>query len=173
MTRPAHAQHSKAAAPSRRKRRTVVIAAGIALALGLASGTAFAAFTASATGSGVASVAAAEPVDVTAIVGSPALQPGSSSSLSFVLANPNPYTVTITGIAQRGTAATVSVTGGAACSGVAAGVSVPTATSLKLPVPPGAHEVTLQTAGVMSTASANGCQGATFHVPVSLEVRRQ
>jgi hypothetical protein len=150
-----------------------MVASGIVLALSVASGTAFAVFTATATGTGVATVGTAKAVDVTAIVGSPALQPGSFSNLALTITNPNPYAVTITGIEESGTAATVSVTGGTGCTGTDAGVSVPADTSLDITVHAGSHRVVVSTAAMMSSASANGCQGAMFHVPVKVEVKRQ
>lgn len=143
------------------------------MALGVASGTAYAHFTSTASASGSVSVRGAERVTVTAIAGTTDLEPGSASGLSLEIANPNPYTVTITGIAEVGAAATVAVSGAAGCAGTNAGVSVPTASTLDVPVAPGTSWVTLPTAVVMADDSADACQGATFHVPVTVVVRRQ
>jgi hypothetical protein len=155
-----------------RRRLALCVGAAAVLLVGLASGTAFAYFATTSTGSGLGPVGSARAVDVTAVAGSSTLQPGSSSNLSLTLVDPNPYPVVITGVAENGTAATVSVGGGTGCTGTNAGVSVPATTSLHVTVGPGKHVVRLPAAVVMSTTSANGCQGATFHVPVKLEVKR-
>lgn len=141
--------------------------------LGLASGTAYAHFTSTASASGTVSVRDARSVTVRSIAGATDLEPGTASALSLDVDNPNPFTVTITGIAEVGSPATVAVSGATGCSGANADVSVPATATLDVSVAPGASWVTIPTAVVMGDRSADACQGATFHVPVTVAVRRQ
>ena len=108
-------------------------------------------------------------VDVSAST-SATLYPGVSGDVLIKLDNPNPYTVTVTGISGNGT-----ITADAGHSGcTTTGVTFTNQTGLTLTVPAksggvdGVLQTTLTGAASMSNASLNACQGATFTIPVSI-----
>jgi hypothetical protein len=119
-------------------------------------------------------------VVVPATVGSPSstLLPGGDADLVVQVTNPNDYPVTIIGVSQFGG---VVVSGRTGCSSDPAwpstlgnsGVSVNPLTGLTISVAPGSDVVVHIPGGVsMSTASASGCQGATFQIPVTVVVHK-
>jgi len=143
----------------------------IPVVVGLGSGTAFAYFTATGSGSGVASTGTVKAVTVIAASGMPSskLYPGGSADLLVELDNPNSFPVTIVTISQNGSVTTVS-----GCNCKTTGVSVPTQSGLNVTVASGTNIlVHIPNGAAMSTASDSGCQGATFHVPVTITVIRQ
>jgi hypothetical protein len=93
-----------------------------------------------------------------------ALFPGSTGDVVLRVSNPNAYTLTITGISQNG--AITATAGIGTCTTTGVSTSFPSSPSIA--VASGSHLIDLAGAAVMSTASQNGCQGATFHIPVSL-----
>jgi hypothetical protein len=160
------------------KRRLVMLVYGsIALAIVLATGGAVAYWTTTGAGSGSADVGAPQPVTVLAATATPSslLVPGGTADLVLQLDNPNADPVRVVAVSQRGTTVTpVGATGsGTACTDTNTGVTVPSRTQLSIPVASGT-DVTVHLAdGVaMSAASASGCQGATFRVPVDVVVQR-
>ena len=147
-----------------------VLLASLTLALGAFAGTAYAYFSATGSGTGRAKVGAITAVTVLPATGSPttSLFPGQPATLRLTLRNPNPVTLIVTGISQHGT---VGITGTAACTEANAGVSVPTEISLGITLAPGTHSFTIPTGAQMATASASACQGASFHIPVTVTVK--
>lgn len=139
----------------------------LALALGLlfAAGIAFAAWTATGTGSGYAKATTAQSlttVDVSASVAA-TLYPGATGDVELRISNPNPYPVVVTDVTGNG-AITASDPG---CN--VASVSFTDQTGLSLNVPAsGAATFTLAGAVQMSSAANDNCQGATFTIPVAL-----
>lgn len=139
----------------------------LALALGLlfAAGIAFAAWTATGTGSGYAKATTAQPlttVDVSASVAA-TLYPGATGDVELRISNPNPYPVVVSDVTGNG-AITAS---DPACN--VASVSFTDQTGLSLNVPAsGAATFTLAGAVQMSSAANDNCQGATFTIPVAL-----
>jgi hypothetical protein len=110
------------------------------------------------------------------------LIPGGTADPRVQLNNPNSFSVTIVGISQNGP---VTVLGGAGCTSDSgtwpsltlgnSGVSVPTQTGLNITVTAGPITnvvVHVANGASMNTASASGCQGATFQIPVTLTVQR-
>jgi hypothetical protein len=96
------------------------------------------------------------------------LIPGATADLSLQLNNPNGYAVTVTGISQNGT---VTVVGGSGCT--TSGVSVPTKAGLSVTVASGNNAVAhIPNGASMDISSDSGCQGASFHIPVTLTVQR-
>lgn len=159
-----------------------VVVAGATLGIGACAGTAYAYFSATGTGSGQTGVGKLLPVSVeqtTATVTSP-LYPGGTGTLMLTLTNPNAFSVTVVGVVQDGP---VTVTGGgSACtSGTGAtpgtsGVAVASAaaTGLDLSVAAGpsvSTTVTIASGSTMSTTSNTTCQGASFHIPVTVTAR--
>ena len=130
-------------------------------------GLVYAAWTASGTGNGYAKAQSAQAlttVDVSATT--PAtLYPGATGNVLIRITNPNPYPVEVTDITGNG--AITPDAGHAACT--TTGVTYTDQTGLTIDVPAsGQTETTLNNAAQMSNASSNGCQGATFTIPVSL-----
>jgi predicted ribosomally synthesized peptide with SipW-like signal peptide len=147
-----------------------IIGASVAVALGLGTGTAYAYWSSTHSGSGSATTGNVQAVTLVAAAGtvSSKLIPGTTADLSLELNNPNSYTVTITGIAQNGS---VTVVGGTGCT--ATGVTVPTKTGLSVTVASGNNAVAhIPNGASMDATSDSGCQGSSFHVPVTLTVQR-
>lgn len=166
-TRPRHdAAHAKGRF-LRVRRAPFVFGAALALVIGLGTGAAYAYFTASGTGNGTATVGTGKSVTMVAATATPSstLQPGSSASLTLTLTNPNARTVTIVAISQTGTP---TVVGGTSCTATNAKVTVPTKSGLSYSVANGSHAIQIATGATMGSASASGCQGASFHFHVVL-----
>jgi hypothetical protein len=127
----------------------------------MASGVAYAVW--SATGSGATTAKAGTTTALTAtasITGGP-LYPGATADLTVVVTNPNAVPVTVTTIA----AGTVAASAGCSTHGVT--VTIPATVNLLVPAN-GSAPRTLTGAVAMSTASSSDCQGATFTVPVTV-----
>jgi hypothetical protein len=144
-------------------RRSTVLAA--LLALLAAAGIAFAAWTATGTGSGYAKATTAQPlttVDVSATT--PAtLYPGATGDVLLRIDNPNPYPVVVTDVTGNGS---ITASNGG-CN--ASSVTFTDQTALSLNVPAGSSATfTLAGAAQMSTSANDSCQGAVFTIPVSL-----
>jgi hypothetical protein len=155
-------------------RTPAILAATIALAIAAGGGIAYAYW--SATGSGNASAAngTMQPVTVTAFVGgdtpNATLIPGGSADVILRVTNPNAYPVQVYGVAGNGAITADPAHSACTTTGVTftapAGPITPTVT-----VPAGAALlVHLAGAAGMNAASQSACQGATFHIPVTLAV---
>ena len=142
-------------------------AGALFLGVALASGVAFAAWTATGSGNGYAqakTAVALTTVDVSAST-TAQLYPGGTGDVLIKITNPNPYAVTVTGVAAGGA---ITSDKGATCNG-ATGVTYTAPTSPSLAVPAGSSaQFTLTGAVAMSNASNNACQGAIFTIPVTL-----
>ena len=160
-------------------RRTIVAACVAVLAMSWVTGPSFAYFAVGGLGAAPGATGSLQPLVIQpATTGSPSssLLPGSTSHLLLNVTNPNPGSVTILSVVQGGG---VTVTGGSGCTGDPAwpgtlgssGVTVVSSTGLGIPVAGGATVVVQIPGGAaMSTASAAGCQGATFQIPVPVVV---
>lgn len=142
-------------------------AGALFLGVALASSVAFAAWTASGSGNGYAqakTAVALTTVDVSAST-TAQLYPGGTGDVLIKITNPNPYAVTVTGVAAGGA---ITSDKGVACNG-ATGVTYTAPTSPSLAVPASSSaQFTLTGAVAMSNASNNACQGAIFTIPVTL-----
>jgi hypothetical protein len=149
---------------STKKRITVGTIAVVVLA---AAGLAYAAWTSSGTGSGYAKAQSAQAlttVDVSAST-TATLYPGATGNVKLEIANPNPYPVRVTDVTGNG-----AITADGGHPGCATtGVTFTDQTGQTIDVPAnGSTQVTLNNAASMDNTSSNGCQGATFTIPVSL-----
>ena len=156
-------------------RALFVLGAALALTLGVGAGTAYAWFTSSGSGTGKGSVSTAQAVTVLGATGTPtsALHPGATADLTLTVKNPNSYPLVIVSISQNLTSAE-TVVGGTGCTAGNSGVTVPTLSGLDVTVTSGTSVVVhIPNGAAMSASSASGCQGASFHVPVHITVRRQ
>ena len=131
-------------------------------------GLVYAAWTTNGTGSGYAKAGTAQAlstVDVSASTTATLYPGGPAGDVTIRISNPNSYPVTVTGVSGNGSVTPDS--GHASCT--TTGVSFTNQTGLTIAVPAnGATTHTLTGAASMSNASVDGCQGATFTIPVSL-----
>lgn len=150
---------------SARKRRAIGTAIAM-LALGVV-GLVYAAWTATGSGSGYAEAETAQElttVDVSASTTAD-LYPGADGDVEIKISNPNPYPVRVTDV--DGDGAITADAGHASC--VTTGVTYTDQSGQTIDIAAsGSTQVTLTDAASMSNASDNGCQGATFEIPVSL-----
>lgn len=152
---------TRAARRSRRSRKVAVFAVGAVGAL--AATAAFAAWTVGGGGTGTATATTAGNLTTSVATTTAALYPGiTGSNLYLTVNNPNPFPVTVTSVNANG-AATADA-GHPTC--VTTGVTFTTTAVSQVIPASGSSSFTV--AGVaMSNASDNGCQGATFTVPVT------
>lgn len=147
--------------------RTRTIGFGVALLALALAGLVYAAWTTSGSGSGYAKAGTAQPlttVDVSAST-TPTLYPGSNGDVLIQISNPNSYPVRVTSISGNG--AITADAGHPGC--VTTGVSFADQTGLTIDIAANSNATrTLTNAASMTNASDNGCQGATFTVPVTL-----
>ena len=139
------------------------------------AGLVFAAWLTTGSGSATAKAGSSQAlstVDASAST-SATLYPGVSGDVTVRISNPNPFPVRVTSVSLNGVNADITPDGGhASCSPT--GVSFSNQTGLSIDVPAksggtnGTTTATLAGAAAMSNASADGCQGATFTIPVSL-----
>lgn len=154
-------------------RLPAVMLAGTGGILALSAGMAVAYWTSSGSGRGASNAGTVQAVTILAATGTPAssLVPGGTADLRLTLDNPNSVAVRIVGLAPGGSG--ITVVGGTGCTGSNAGVSVPTSSDLDVAVASGSS-VSVNVAGAvrMTSAAPNGCQGASFQIPVSVTVQR-
>jgi hypothetical protein len=148
-------------------RQRILGAAITVLALGVV-GLVYAAWTSNGSGNGYAKAGTAQAlttVDVSAST-TATLYPGADGDVLIRIKNPNPYPVEVTDIDGNGTITPDS--GHASC--VTTGVTYTDQSGLSISVAANGGETqqTLTGAAHMSNASDNGCQGATFTIPVTL-----
>lgn len=151
----------------------VLIGSIAALIIGFSAGGAFASWTSSGSGSGSATAGTLQAVTVAAFVGgdTPAatIFPGGSADVILRVSNPNAYAVTLISVSGNGTIAPDA--GHAGCT--TTGVSFTNQTGLSIAITAsGTTLVDLPAAAAMGTTSSNGCQGATFSIPVSITVHK-
>lgn len=150
-----------------RSKRNLVGAAVTLLVLGVV-GLVYAAWTTNGSGSGYAKAGSSQAlttVDVSAST-TATLYPGATGDVLLKVNNPNPYPVKITDVTGNG-ALTVDAAHAAGC--VTTGVTFTNQTGKAIEIPANAQtQVTLTGAAKMTNASDNGCQGATFTIPVTL-----
>ena len=152
-----------------KRRASWIIGAIAALTMGFGGGAAFAYFTSSGNGSGAASTGTLQAVTIasTGSVSSPLLPGGPAGNVTVEIANPNPYSVTLVSVNGNGT---INTDGGH-LSCTTTGVTFTNQTpNINIPANQTAYPVDLTGAISMSAAASNGCQGATFSVPISITV---
>ena len=139
----------------------------VVLLTALVTGIAVASWLSSGTGSGNAKATTAQAlstVDASASTTSQ-LYPGGTGDLKITIHNPNPYPIRVASITQNG-----AVTGsGGTGTCTTTGVSLSALSSLTDDVPANSSVTFTHAAAIsMTNASDDGCQGATFTIPVSL-----
>ncbi|WP_457945982.1 hypothetical protein ACTAQI_11505 [Pseudarthrobacter sp. alpha12b] len=140
------------------------------------AGTAYAYWTTAGSGSGSAAAGTMQTVAVDALVAGDnpktALIPGGSADVVLRLTNPNPYPVQVYSVTPNGPATAdaahpACTTTGVSFRGTAAPLSPATYVAAN-----SSALITLPGAAAMDTTSLAACQGATFSVPVTAEVRK-
>ena len=99
------------------------------------------------------------------------LLPGAQAAAAFRVTNPNHFDVIITAVVQDGD---ITVSGGTGCDATNAHVTFADQTGLEIAVLANAvdQQVEVGPAAVtMGASAANGCQSASFHIPVHVSVR--
>ena len=142
--------------------RKKLFVAGTAVAGLLASGVAWAAWTADGTGNGYAGATTAEELTTSVATASADLYPGGTGDVKVTINNPNDYAVNVTSISGNGTITDDK----AACT--VTGVTFANQTGTWNVLANSSSTVTLTGAASMSNASDDGCQGAVFTIPVTL-----
>lgn len=148
----------------------------ILLTLVLGVGTAYAYWNTVGIGSGSAANGTMQTVTVDALVAgdspSTTLVPGGSADVIVRASNPNAFAVQVysftangsaTADASHPTCTTTGVTFNAPAAPLTPTVSIPANSSVL---------ITLPGAATMSAASQSSCQGAVFHLPVTMAVRK-
>jgi hypothetical protein len=144
-------------------KRAAVI--GTALAVMTGGGVAYAAWVASGTGTATAKATTAQQLTTEVATASADLYPGATGDLRLTISNPNGYPVRVTRVAPNGD---VTGSGGTGVCAVP-DVTFTEQTGLTLDVPAtGSASFTLADSVQMGNNSDDGCQGATFTVPVSM-----
>jgi hypothetical protein len=146
--------------------KQLIVGAVTILVMG-AVGLVYAAWTTNGSGSGYAKAGSSQTlttIDVSAST-TATLYPSSDGDVMIKISNPNSYPVRVTDITGNG-----AVTADAGHTGcVTTGVTFTNQTGKTIDVAAGGStQVTLTGAAHMSSSSDNGCQGATFTIPVSL-----
>lgn len=136
------------------------------IALGKVAG---AAITSSGSGSGTAATGSLQNVTIDAMAQDPSesLLPGTTADATFAIDNPNASALTLISVVQNGS---ISVNGGSGCTLANSGVTFSDQTGLSISIPPDVtdYNVDLLSAMSMSASSNNGCQNATFTVPITI-----
>ncbi|HEV8065131.1 MAG TPA: hypothetical protein VGP46_09875 [Acidimicrobiales bacterium] len=158
----------------RHKKLLIGMAATVA-AVGLGGGAAFAAWSVSGTGSGAGAATVAQSLVVTPVTPAGAgatLYPGGPAGpVFFNIQNPNPYAVTITGLAW-GTPTSTN-TSSCASTNISLDAGAPTTVSISVPAASTASDVQVNSVLDLSHSAGNGCQGVAFDIPVTVTGAQQ
>lgn len=146
------------------------------LSLAIGAGTAYAYWASEGSGGGSASAGDMQTVTVDAFVPgdapASALVPGGTADVVLRVTNPNPYPVQVYSVTNNG-AATVNDAHPACITTGVTFVDPPSPLSPAISVAANSSTlVTLPGAASMDATSQSACQGATFHLPVTLAVRK-
>ena len=154
-------------------RRAVVVTAAVTATLG--GGIAVAAWTSSSSGTATAKAGtAAAPttgtIDGSAITNGLLYPGGPAGTVKLLVNNPNPYPVVVTRVAAAGTGAPTGSGGSGTCT--TTGVTFTTQNPVSQNAVPanGSATITLASSVNMLASSDDGCQGATFSIPVTVTV---
>ncbi|MDQ0145945.1 hypothetical protein [Pseudarthrobacter niigatensis] len=160
--------------PTRSRGLKAAALAGLLVTAG--AGTAYAFWSGTGAGSGSAAAGTMQVVTVDALVASDnpkaALYPGGSADVVLRLTNPNPYSVQVYSVTGNGPVTADSAHPRCTTTGVTfTGTAAPLAPATYVAANSSAL-ITLPGAATMDTTSLAACQGATFSVPVTAEVRK-
>jgi hypothetical protein len=162
------------------RRRLMAALAGTLVAVVATAGGAYAYWTAKGTGSGSVTVGTMQTVTVAAYANEAItnkLYPGGpAGDVLLKVSNPNQFTVTVVAIGSAGSVTADPGHSGCTTTGVTftppaspTNFGVGAATG---PSTPFVQSITVSGAVSMDATSLSACQGATFHVPVTITVHR-
>jgi hypothetical protein len=135
----------------------------------LAAGTAVAFWVTTGSGSASAQAGTAQnPTTTAAAVTTGLLVPGGSGTVKITVNNPNAYAVKVTAVA--GTTAITAAGGTGTCSNTAVTFTNQSPTSGNDVPAGGSTTLTFTGAVVMGTNPDQGCQNATFTIPVNVTI---
>ncbi len=155
-------------------RRVMAVAVAVATgAVVLCGVTATAYFVSSGSGTSSASIGTLKTVTVAAVAGgdapSSALLPGGpAADVILRVDNPNSFSVILISVTGNG----AITPDGSHPSCTTTGVTFTAQAGLGITVPAGSSLINLPGAAAMDATSSNGCQGATFAIPVSITVHQ-
>jgi hypothetical protein len=146
-------------------------AGATALSVLLIAGTATARWSTTATGTGSAATSSGfSALTTTAVTASGALlyPGGAAAPLTLQISNPNGFPVKVTGLSLDGSRS-ISASGGiGTCANAALSVSASGWAGVTIPANGNSGTITVAGAVSMGAGADNGCQGATFTIPVTL-----
>jgi hypothetical protein len=153
--------------------RRILLVPAVLVALIAAATATHAYFTATGSGTGSSAAGTLQPVTVVAFVGgdaeSSSLYPGGSAADVMVrLNNPNASSVTLVSVTGNGTI----TPDGSHSSCTTTGVTFTDQTGLSISLAHGPTLLHFASAASMDSTSSNGCQGATFQIPVTVTVHK-
>jgi hypothetical protein len=153
----------------------VAVLTGV-LSLAIGGGTAYAYWATDGSGGGSAGAGDMQTVNVDALVlgDTPAttLIPGGTADVVLRVTNPNAYSVQVYSVTNNGTATADNAHPSCTTTGVTfAGSPGPLSPAVSIAAN-SSTLVTLPGAASMDSTSQSTCQGATFHLPVTLAVRK-
>jgi hypothetical protein len=150
--------------------RARVVTALAVVGVLVAGGAAWGYFTTSGSGAGQATAGTMSTITLSATAGSPStpLYPGGTGDVSLEVNNPNSYAVTL--VTVTGSGSITPDSGHTGCT--TTGVTFTNQSGLHASIPASATNYQIRLAGAVSmgSSSSNGCQGATFSVPVTITV---
>jgi hypothetical protein len=150
---------------------TLIVLPAAGLIIGLSAGAAYAYFTTPGHGTGSASIGSMQTITIAATTATPGnpLLPGGSGDVTLEVTNPNAFPVTLLSVTSSGT-----ITADASHpSCTTTGVTFTSQTALNKTIPASSTTtIDLKGAATMDTTSSDGCQGATFSIPVTITVQK-
>lgn len=153
------------------RRRTLIVLSAAGLITGLSAGAAYAYFTSPGNGTGSAAVGSMQTVTIAATTATPGdpLLPSGTGDVTLEATNPNPFPVTLLSVTSSGT-----ITADAGHPGcTTTGVTFTSQSALNKTIPANSTTtIDLKGAAAMGTSSSDGCQGATFSIPVTITVQK-
>jgi hypothetical protein len=149
-----------------------LVAVVVFVAVATGAGAAYGFWSTTGTGSGVATTGDMDPVTITSatagdVVGS-SLRPGGTADVVLKVHNPNAFAVHVVNILQVEGADITAHDGSGTCDTTGVTYTAPTTVA---DIPMGDSTIILPDAAAMDLTSDNGCQGATFEIPVTLTVK--
>jgi hypothetical protein len=145
--------------------RKRLITAAISLLIVGVVGLVYAAWTTNGTGSGYAKASTAQSLTTSAVVPTATLYPGADGNVQVTINNPNSFPVRVSAIAGNGSVTAAGGIGSCTASQVTftnqSGLTIDIAAA-------GSTTSTLTNAAHMASNADDGCQGATFTIPVAI-----
>lgn len=158
-----------------RFKKALVGLVAVIAAVGVGGGIAMAVWSVSGSGSGAGAAALSASLVVTPVTPAGAgasIYPGGPAGPVFVnIQNPNPFAVTVTGVAWG--SPTSTNTSSCPSSNISLDAGAPTTVSISVPAASTASDVQLNGILDMAHAAPPGCQGVAFDIPMTVTGAQQ